>query len=444
MREWNTTKRAIALIVLFITSLLVEVANTQAQPLPQDTVWTSKTDQAEGFFRLKFSKNDSIIAGMGFEMDLFFDTKTGSEIRRIPGNNEVFFIGNDNKFLRVSPNFKMIEIWSTESWTVVDSLQQDELQIGPISVSNDERYVVGYVANRVGYSKDHGVQNRGIRIWDLQSKQILQTKLFPYSPKDTGIYRFVIGTPIILCNNSGLLVSMSITYQSPGLKNETYTTISKDIVYNFPSLDSIDSGKYGKLSHNCLMIAKYDSHQISIYDFNTMELQWKMPPVTNYSAFWWDPTDRYSVTATSNRPEGKMTIWDISKKEKVYEYGTNPSNIDISHNGKYIVTGSRLLSLYYAKWNGLSVPGETKEPQVIYPNPTNGMINLQFNQQVSEITAINIQDSKGAMVRPLFNGFLTEGPQNLSYNISDLATGTYFVQVQSKHNSLIFKLMVVR
>ncbi|MEN6511104.1 MAG: T9SS type A sorting domain-containing protein, partial [Chloroherpetonaceae bacterium] len=82
--------------------------------------------------------------------------------------------------------------------------------------------------------------------------------------------------------------------------------------------------------------------------------------------------------------------------------------------------------------------------ELLYPNPTNGMINLQFNQQVSEITTINIQNSKGAMVRPLFNGFLSEGPQNLSYNISDLATGTYFVQVQSKHNSLIFKLIVER
>ena len=82
--------------ILFILLILAYIQATNAQPKPQDStdlIWSNRiADQSMGFYMVKFSKNDSLIVAHGYTQDLFIDAKTGQEIHRIDGNNEIFFI----------------------------------------------------------------------------------------------------------------------------------------------------------------------------------------------------------------------------------------------------------------------------------------------------------------------------------------------------------------
>ncbi|MCX6155113.1 MAG: hypothetical protein NT007_13250, partial [Candidatus Kapabacteria bacterium] len=202
-----------------------------------DTVWTNKTDQADGFYMVKFSKNDSIIAGMGYQMDLFYDAATGAEIHRIPFNSEVHFINNDQNFVRLAASRNKLEIWDTKTFIVIDSLESDGTTIGSIDISSDEKFIVGVIP-------------KGIRSWNLITKKILKTQLFQSQPNLTEIG---IRTINFACDNSKFIGSLGRIYTDPNPPNKQYG-YGWDVIYDFNTLDSVDVlGSYQsfKLSNTC-------------------------------------------------------------------------------------------------------------------------------------------------------------------------------------------------
>ena len=422
-------------LCFFIAAILViqvmALISATAQNYFADTVWVRSTDQADGFYMVKFSNTDKYIVGLGYTSDLFFDTKTGQEIKRILGNKEVFFIENDTKFVRVKKDRSKIEIFDINTWQSIDTLENDGKTIYEISaISLDKRFFISTIQG-------------GYRIWDLNTKKILRTRVL--TPEEY-LTKFNIEHIEIFNDNSKFIVSEYKEYTNPSLPgpNKSWST-EYHKVYDFNTMDSIDAYQnfaYFQLSNDCSKIAFKTGdpdYGVEVYDFNTKALIWRIPiNGPSLTGLEFDSTDRYLVTAPT------ITIWDINKISKAYGYQSGTANtLALSKDNKNILssTGNYLI-LWKARYEGTSVPEEPNPTQIIYPNPTTGTISISFEQKFSEITKISIKDINGKKIKELLNKFLPDGQQNLSFNVIDLSQGTYFITVENTHLSLTFKFIV--
>jgi len=427
--------KKLSFLAFFLLSL---AGQANAQSYAYDTVWTKNTDQSAGMFQVKFSNNDSIIWAMGLENGLFFDALTGNEIMRIPGSNAVFFFNHDKNFIRTNSSRNKLEIYDTRTFQVIDSLENDgTLLSGSYSLSKDEKYYYATIPN-------------GFRIWDLNAKTILKTKIFPSEPNLIGFKTEVILPTCVGYDFIGHIVK---TYEDPNYPEDPkhVKIYGNYILFDFNTLDSINvffNSRGIRISKNCHYIASATgdpTYGVEVYDFNTKELLWKIPVNgPSLTGIEFSPDDKYLVT--SSGLQNHMDIWDLGSKDKIYSYlNSSYRNFDISNNGQYIITSvGNSLDLLYARWNGTTIEDNPQNPIIIYPNPTNGMVTLSFEQLLPEITTINLNDLNGIVIRNLFNNFLEPGPQNLNFNVSDLANGAYFINVSNSHLSLVFKLIVNR
>ncbi|MCL5991033.1 MAG: T9SS type A sorting domain-containing protein [Bacteroidetes bacterium] len=424
--------------LLLLFALLFSIIQIQAQPVPQDStdlVWSTKTDQTLGFYMVKFSITDSIIVGHGYDYDLFFDANTGQEFKRIIGNNEIFFINNDRNFIRLNEAQTKFEIFDTGTFEVIDSLESDGIKIGTSDISKDEKYLVAYI-------------ERGIREWDLATKKIIRTKLFPQEPSN--LEEFSVSQINFCCDNSKIIFTLFKLYTDTTNPGHNYYRLYHPI-FDFNTLDSIDAFQgmaYFRLSHDCLKIAfkRTDPDSgVEVYDFNSKQLLWKIPiNGPSLTGIEFSPDDRYLVT--SNGPgTDALKIWSIETGKETYDYGMGSRDcIDVSHDSQFIVSGSSSrMTLRNAKFGSSIVPGDSEiTPQIIYPNPTTGVATIQFKQKFSEITNIYISGINGEIVKPILNNFLEAGIKIIELNTQDITNGTYFVKVENAHQSLVFKLIV--
>jgi 1,4-alpha-glucan branching enzyme len=66
---------------------------------------------------------------------------------------------------------------------------------------------------------------------------------------------------------------------------------------------------------------------------------------------------------------------------------------------------------------------------MIYPNPSNGFVQIGYEKQNAGLTQIEILDMTGRVVAQVFNQQQAQGRQVVTYNAADLADGTYFVRI---------------
>src|SRR3989339_813720 len=383
---------------LLVLSIAAMWQSVQAQPVPQDStdlVWSLKTDQSAGFWMVKFSNTDSLIVGHGYDYDLFFDAKTGQEIQRIHNDNEVFFINNDNNFIVLNQSRTRFDIYDALNYTIIDSIENDGVIINEypiIDMSKDGKYLIAPIP-------------RGFRIWDLTTKRILKTKLFPDEPN---LISVGVDNPRFTCDNNKIVTQFSKKYFNPNNPNQPIT-VGSFTVYDFNTLDSIDS--FGNhrgfvLSKTCKYIAYGTGDPdfgVEVYDFNTKEFLWKIP---------------------------------IN--------GPSLTGIEFSPDDKYIIESvGRWIELLKFNDGNTSVPGDSEiTPQIIYPNPSTGVATIQYQQHFSEITNIYITGINGQIINSILSNFLEEGNKIITFNTQDIPDGTYFIKVENVHLSLIFKLIV--
>jgi fibronectin type 3 domain-containing protein len=69
---------------------------------------------------------------------------------------------------------------------------------------------------------------------------------------------------------------------------------------------------------------------------------------------------------------------------------------------------------------------------VVYPNPTNGAVNVAIESSTINAVTVNIVDAMGKLVYVKANSVLAAGTNNLSIDLSNLSVGTYVVRVIAK------------
>ena len=80
----------------------------------------------------------------------------------------------------------------------------------------------------------------------------------------------------------------------------------------------------------------------------------------------------------------------------------------------------------------------------VYPNPVKSNINLSFELEEAKSLEISIVDINGNKVQQLYSGILSDGQQNMSFNIGNkLASGSYYLRFKSGNSISSTKIVVV-
>ncbi|MBI3521214.1 MAG: T9SS type A sorting domain-containing protein [Bacteroidetes bacterium] len=78
----------------------------------------------------------------------------------------------------------------------------------------------------------------------------------------------------------------------------------------------------------------------------------------------------------------------------------------------------------------------------IYPNPTDGIVNIDFSLKEGEVATLYIIDNNGATIAQ--NEMPTEKLQKLILNTSNLAKGVYLVRLVTNANRIEKKILTVQ
>jgi len=86
---------------------------------------------------------------------------------------------------------------------------------------------------------------------------------------------------------------------------------------------------------------------------------------------------------------------------------------------------------------------EAKQQNIfaVFPNPNRGTFEVKFSQTLTSDGKMTLIDSKGRVVKELYNGRIQSG-ESKSFAISDLASGVYFIRIQSAEIAEVVRVFI--
>jgi hypothetical protein len=143
----------------------------------------------------------------------------------------------------------------------------------------------------------------------------------------------------------------------------------------------------------------------------------------------------------------QIIVYDLQENQIVYKYAPdlkingNSGGIKVSNNSQLIFDHhGKDMRMFNAKYTTTSVKEPDKdEPQLIYPNPTNGDITLPLNSENTE--QITISDINGNEIETIKVNYASN---SFIYNSSKLSPGTYIVNLRLSNKIKSFKFIVNR
>jgi hypothetical protein len=70
----------------------------------------------------------------------------------------------------------------------------------------------------------------------------------------------------------------------------------------------------------------------------------------------------------------------------------------------------------------------------VYPNPSNGAVNVKLAQELAEAASLTVVDLNGRVV---YTQELAAGAQSVSFELSGVKAGTYMLNVENGTTSLV-------
>ncbi|MFN4122472.1 MAG: T9SS type A sorting domain-containing protein [Flavobacteriales bacterium] len=162
--------------------------------------------------------------------------------------------------------------------------------------------------------------------------------------------------------------------------------------------------------------------------------------------FTFDQIDNYNVNFTCTTPNADEIIWIIQ--------GSTFIGSQVSYNFPF--EGFFNITLIVGNDCGYDTLTSTIEvlklsvrdiaaqiSYVIYPNPANELVQIEFNTVGKQQVTLSLLDIKGTLVKR--NAFqLNGGKQIIQLELNELAGGIYLMQLQAKDGQAVLKLFIVR
>ena len=145
---------------------------------------------------------------------------------------------------------------------------------------------------------------------------------------------------------------------------------------------------------------------------------------------------------TSQLP--KVQIFDIKQQTLEHFYCYNAGQIYVATNGRGIWTTGTFFRPYVVGVEEDAKPIEGKN-LTLYPNPTNGNVNIIFSGEEGETATLQVMDISGRVVLSENLGKLNAGEVNHRFETNTLNAGVYIVNIQSNSKvKRVTKLIVTK
>ena len=196
----------------------------------------------------------------------------------------------------------------------------------------------------------------------------------------------------------------------------------KDI--NFSSFENIMSSTYGNI--------------LTIFNFDTKESKTKT-------------FESYLHHILFSSELQKMYISIGSSKSVIYNYKNEIIDFEVSipffafiNVSDNMILGGSLyeFALFNANWDGLTSVSQTgNEGNVLFPNPSDSILNINLEILNKGIYSYQIFDMNSSLVLTNELGFLEEGSNSISVNINSLSPKSYILRISSDRESYNFKII---
>jgi len=145
---------------------------------------------------------------------------------------------------------------------------------------------------------------------------------------------------------------------------------------------------------------------------------------------------------TSKLP--KVQIFDIKQQTFAQWDCYNSGQIYVATNGRGVWTTGKYLKNYTVGVDEVEKRSEGKNLS-LYPNPTNGNVNIVFDGYDGETATIQVMDISGRLVQSEDLGKLGSGEINHSFSTNALNSGVYIVNISSDSGvKRVTKLIVTK
>jgi hypothetical protein len=418
----------------FILSLALLIAGYISSFADFPNVWFKKLPDVTVIGNVRFSHDSKKLLYTGGNIyNQILDVETGDVlIDSIPLSLNNSFFSLDDKYL-IGVNGKKVIKYNLQTRIDESQCEESQFDILQFNISKDQKYLIGTTS--IGYV-----------IWDLVSNNIFINKDIQFDSKASSKQ---IGDMIITNDNSNLILSIRHQYTSYDNQGKPTYKYSQDVnEYDFNtqqlrrtffSRDTNSTGanlKWVTLSNNNQTVAIVTG-AIRLYKYNSLE-QISSINYTSLNETKFTPDDKYIVTVSGTGGDN-LSLWEVNTGVLINkETETSFETLDISNNSQFIcISVANYLILKKFQTTGVSTT--LSEFQILYPNPSNGFVNILVLSQNAEQFSIQIKDLLGSSVMTIPSIV----PENniINLNISHISKGTYFLNLNSNNSTVIYKLI---
>ncbi len=429
-------------MILFFCGLIIFSQFVYSQ---LELAWKKTLPNLVNIGAVKFSNDSKMLLCQVADLDTMylFDVESGSELKsNIPIMYQPTFSTNDEFLYGVKGQHIYKYSLLTEKDESKFEPMDDPTNIPILNtiMSRDQKYFLA-------------TTKTGFKVWDVETGKIIKSKEFDSDSAKTKSYSQIN----ISCDNSEIfvyedkkyLVGMDskgqpiYRYEERVYRLDFNTLAIKGYLHNWKTGDTSSVLASFMLSDDCELIAlKYAGsleNPLRIYNFKTMELISSMAYATHLK---FTSDNKYLVTASSQG--NYIAIWDIiTGKQLNKRSGSSYNTLDVSGNNQYIAS-SIGWSLSLIKFSTSDI--NTNEPieEVIYPNPSTGMVNIEINLPIHSVLTATISDLSGRFLGELYKKEAREDKNTIQLNLQNYPNGTYFVTLNAVNYKKQFKIIINR
>ena len=421
------------LIFLFVFSLFLLSAGTQAQS--EEIVWTKRTLNDLGIkgdvMNAIFSPDDSRICVTTTKTFVELDPANGEIIREIPDIFGAIFFSKDGKYF-YTYDYKKVDY---ETMEVLGTYDIHGTYLREYDVNEEAGVLIG--ARYKG--REDPWPEGGIVICDLNNyNKIIEVGEFGHYYYDVKI------------SNDGKYIIAQSQYDpdlSTQVENRSVMTLW-DVKTHEPIREIEGVLGYYKFSPNNNLLGSVGGNLVRVHDTKTWEMKYEFmqdPYNGLLTALDFTSDSKYLATGGKGSPViTNIHIWNLEKGELETKFN-DLFNVLIPDKLYYNKNGSNILASSAGRISLLNVPTtgvtekEFNDDSIMYPNPSSGKIEFENGSFRIGQLSIQLSDVNGKQLEILYDE--TYNDEFLSFDISYLPNGIYFITVTQKDYVHTYKLI---
>ena len=427
--------------MLFLLTIVIFLLASGQSHCQTEVLWSKWLPDFHGAM---FSKDGKVVVAVYADTLYLLDAYTGEptmyEKVKIPGGLRMFDISKDGQYIGVvSPGIIRILNYNTG-----ETVKQ---------ISDDKYWYFKFLPDSEHFITIHSLSihssSPGFHIskYNIESGEIVMTGY-----EDTSNYYLyeisqlaVSNDKNYFCWNMSYLKTVSSDYSVCSIKLWDAATLTEITTLNYSNalkdLDFSPDGKY-------LASADQDGY-IKVWNVETRELIVDMlhsENATIATKLVFSNNSKYLITGGG--PFGNQTtkIWNLPFMELIHIY-EHPfiagTSLGISSNDSLLVGDFHgRLSVLKTNFDPTSVEEQNVENDtVIIPNPVKDILNIELKEIILGKVLISLYNSSGKQIKDLQAENIYDGATTLTFDVSFLPTGNYFVRVESNNFNKTFSFI---